>query len=139
MSKLRKNGIVGLNGVSRNDRLFGTADDDLLHTRPSRLPSHLQQSVSSAVLGWLWNGGGRRATSPEESRRAGRRPRQHLELLEPRVLLAADLGALSAGLSSYLDRAEATLESKAFNQDLPLVGDNLATTGADFLDQLRTT
>jgi hypothetical protein len=64
--------------------------------------------------------------------------RQHMEPLEPRILLAADLGLLSAGLSEYLSGAETAIESKAFNQDLPLVGDNLATTGANFLGQLTT-
>ena len=69
-----------------------------------------------------------------------RRPRQHLEMLEPRVLLAADLGVMASGLSGYLSGAESTFEgSKAFNNpDLPLIGDNLASTGADFLGQLST-
>src|SRR5262245_46377912 len=106
-------------------------------TRSSRISGHLQRSVSSAVLDWLWNGNGgskgRRASKPSR-----RQPRQHLELLEPRVLLSADLVALSQGLSTYLDHAETTLESKAFNADLPLVGDNLATTGADFLKQVSS-
>ena len=106
--------------------------------RSSRLSSHLQQSASSAVLNWLWNGrdGNGRRPSRDPSKQAEGRLRQHMEPLEPRILLAADLGLLSAGLSEYLGGAETAIESKAFNQDLPLVGDNLATTGADFLGQL---
>ena len=98
--------------------------------------------MSSAVLGWLWYGSGskRQRSSGAVSRRAERRPRQHLEMLEPRVLLAADMGVLSAGLSGYLNGVETALESKVFNSstDLPLVGDNLADLGDDFLQQVSS-
>jgi hypothetical protein len=56
-----------------------------------------------------------------ESRRGDkRRPRQHLELLEPRILPRPTWG-LSAGLSGYLTGAETTIECKGFNTDLSLV------------------
>lgn len=111
-----------------------------MHIAPfhsSRISRRLRQSASSTVLNWNWRRRGGNGRYPS-SKEAEKRLRQHLEPLEPRVLLAADLTGLATGLSEYLSGAEAAIESKAFNQDLPLVGDNLSTTGADFLSQLTT-
>jgi hypothetical protein len=83
-----------------------------------RLPSYLRQSLS-----WLRNRSGSKRQRPSsvESRRGDkRRPRQHLELLEPRILPRPTWG-LSAGLSGYLTGAETMIESKGFNTDLSLV------------------